>query len=71
MDKELEKMRDDYILYDKITTTVTLNIWTLFKRSEKIQWICMVCGYVHEGYEAPKICPSCNHAQSYYKEKTE
>lgn len=43
----------------------------VFKRSEKIQWICMVCGYVHEGYEAPKICPSCNHAQSYYKEKTE
>lgn len=43
----------------------------VFKRTEKIQWICMVCGYVHEGYEAPKICPSCNHAQSYYKEKTE
>ena len=43
----------------------------VFKRPEKIQWVCMVCGYVHEGYEAPKICPSCNHAQSYYKEKTE
>ena len=41
----------------------------VFKRQEKIKWICMVCGYVHEGYEAPKICPSCNHAQSYYKEK--
>ena len=41
----------------------------VFKRPEKIQWVCMVCGYVHEGYEAPKICPSCNHAQSYYKEK--
>ena len=43
----------------------------VFKRQEKIQWICIVCGYVHEGYEAPKICPSCNHAQSYYKEKKE
>ncbi len=41
----------------------------VFKRQEKIQWICIVCGYIHEGYEAPKICPSCNHAQSYYKEK--
>ena len=40
MDKELEKMRDDYILYDKITTTVTLNIWTLFRRSEKTK-ICL------------------------------
>ena len=34
MDKEIEKMRDDFILYDKITTTVTLNIWTLFRRSD-------------------------------------
>lgn len=41
----------------------------VFKRPEKTQWICMVCGYIHEGYEAPKICPSCHHAQSYYKEK--
>lgn len=43
----------------------------VFRRQEKIEWICMVCGYVYEGYEAPKICPSCNHAQSYYKEKKE
>ena len=43
----------------------------VFKRSEKTNWICMICGYIHEGYEAPKICPSCNHAQSYYKEKKE
>lgn len=41
----------------------------VFKRPEKTKWICMVCGYIYEGYEAPKICPSCNHAQSYYKEK--
>lgn len=41
----------------------------VFKRPEKTKWICMVCGYIHEGYEAPRICPSCNHAQSYYKEK--
>lgn len=25
----------DYLLYDKITTTITINIWSLFKRSEK------------------------------------
>lgn len=35
MDKELEKMRDDCILYDKITTTVAINMWTLFSRSGK------------------------------------
>lgn len=41
----------------------------VFKRSEKIKWICTVCGYIYEGYEPPKICPSCNHTQNYYKEK--
>ena len=35
MDKELEKMRYDCILYDKITTTVAINMWTLFSRSGK------------------------------------
>ncbi len=23
------------------------------------KWICNVCGYVHEGEEAPEICPLC------------
>ena len=23
------------------------------------KWICSVCGYVHEGDEAPEICPLC------------
>ena len=25
------------------------------------------CGYVHEGTEAPEICPACAHPQSYYE----
>lgn len=23
------------------------------------KWICKVCGYVHEGDEAPDVCPIC------------
>ncbi|MBO7598332.1 MAG: NADH peroxidase, partial [Bacteroidales bacterium] len=23
------------------------------------KWICTVCGYVHEGDEAPEKCPKC------------
>ena len=23
------------------------------------KWVCSVCGYVHEGDEAPEICPVC------------
>lgn len=46
----------------------TMEKGEVFKKPQKTNWICMVCGYIHEGTEAPKICPSCNHAQSYYKE---
>ena len=21
---------------------------------------CSICGYIHEGYEAPEVCPKCN-----------
>lgn len=23
------------------------------------KWVCTVCGYIHEGDEAPEICPLC------------
>lgn len=26
---------------------------------QKLLWKCSVCGYVHEGPEAPDICPKC------------
>jgi len=22
-------------------------------------WVCLICGYIHEGEEPPEICPSC------------
>ena len=39
----------------------------VFIRQEKVLWKCLNCGYVHEGTEAPKICPSCSHPQSYFE----
>ncbi|MDD5313528.1 MAG: rubrerythrin family protein [Dehalococcoidia bacterium] len=39
----------------------------VFKRKEKTRWHCTNCGYVHEGTEAPKVCPACKHPQSYYE----
>lgn len=29
-------------------------------------WICLHCGYVHWGKEAPKECPVCKHDQGYF-----
>jgi len=40
---------------------------TVFKRDKIVEWKCRNCGYVHEGKEAPKVCPACKHPQSYYE----
>ena len=37
----------------------------------KKKWICTVCGYVHEGDEAPERCPQCKVPASKFKELVE
>jgi len=39
----------------------------VFSKEETVKWKCRNCGYVHEGKEAPDICPACKHPQSYYE----
>lgn len=39
----------------------------VFKKEEPVKWKCRNCGYVHEGADAPDVCPACKHAQSYYE----
>ena len=39
----------------------------VFKKDKVVKWKCRNCGYVHEGPEAPKVCPACKHPQSYYE----
>ena len=38
-----------------------------FKRDQVVKWKCRNCGYVHEGKEAPDVCPACAHPQAYYE----
>jgi rubrerythrin len=40
---------------------------TVFKKDKVVKWKCRNCGYVHEGKEAPKVCPACQHPQSFYE----
>jgi rubrerythrin len=40
---------------------------TVFKRPTIVKWRCNKCGYIHEGTEAPKVCPACNHEQKYFE----
>lgn len=39
----------------------------VFKRDEILFWKCNNCGYIHEGREAPKVCPSCDHPQDHFE----
>ncbi len=37
--------------------------------SPSTKWICLNCGYVVEGKEPPKVCPTCSHPQGYFTVK--
>lgn len=43
----------------------------VFKRGEKVVWKCRNCGFLHEGTVAPKMCPACQHPQSYFEIKAD
>ena len=44
---------------------------TIFKKENKVWWVCRECGYVHFGTEPPEKCPSCDHEKSFYQIKCE
>ena len=44
---------------------------SLYKKGNKIYWICAECGYIHEGNEPPEVCPSCSHPSKYFYRKCE
>lgn len=44
---------------------------TLFKKEDKVWWVCRECGYHFLQNEPPEICPSCDHPKSYYELKCE
>ena len=39
----------------------------VFKKDEKVFWKCLNCGHIHEGEEAPVVCPTCIHPQGYFE----
>ena len=40
---------------------------TVFKKDEVVTWRCRNCGYLHEGTEAPDVCPACVHPQAHFE----
>lgn len=39
---------------------------SLFKDTNKDQWMCTNCGFIYEGENAPAQCPVCSHPQGYF-----
>ena len=39
----------------------------VFKKLSEVQWKCRNCGRTLFGFEAPQLCPTCNHSQSYFE----
>lgn len=42
-----------------------------FKGDAPLGWKCRNCGYIHEGDEAPEVCPVCAHPRAYFERKAE
>lgn len=65
--KELQEVEEHHNqrfkeLYDRIISG------TMFNSPQKEQnWQCMNCGYIHEGFNAPDICPLCKYPKSFFK----
>lgn len=43
----------------------------VFSREGDAIWVCRNCGHVVVGKQAPRVCPVCNHPQSYFELKAE
>jgi rubrerythrin len=39
----------------------------VFKKDSSVVWRCRNCGYLHEGEEAPEMCPACAHPKAHYE----
>ncbi|MDO4557361.1 MAG: rubrerythrin family protein [Planctomycetia bacterium] len=40
---------------------------TVFRKKDRTSWRCRNCGYIHEGDEAPEMCPACLHPQAHFE----
>jgi len=64
--REIAEVEEQHELrYRKLLANVESG--QVFKRPNTVKWHCRNCGYVHEGPEAPEVCPACKHPRAYYE----
>ncbi|NLB66302.1 MAG: rubrerythrin family protein [Lentisphaerae bacterium] len=70
---EIATLWDNVSIAEKYHEKRYLDLWKnlsegrVFKRDNTVVWRCLNCGYLHEGLEAPELCPACLHAQAYFE----
>ena len=66
--KELSEVEESHVeIYTDIINRIENG--GIFYSQQSIGWVCMNCGYIHEGRTAPKECPCCGFPQAYFKPK--
>jgi len=58
-EKQHEKRYDDL--------AANIEVGKVFLKDETVTWRCRNCGYLHEGEEAPELCPACAHPQAHFE----
>lgn len=63
----IEKLHEER--YRKLAANIEKG--EVFVKIDESRWQCLNCGHVHEGKEAPEMCPVCNHPQAYFAVRSE
>ena len=50
-----------------LALAANIDAGTVFTKDSPVVWRCRNCGYLHEGDEAPKLCPACAHPQEHFE----
>jgi len=64
---EIEKSHEER--YRKLLNNV--EVQAVFQKSEITMWECRNCGHLVMGKQAPDVCPTCAHPQSYFEVRAE
>jgi rubrerythrin len=55
--------------YIKLANNVNNDL--VFKKGDKVIWVCRECGHIHIGLAAPQFCPTCLVDQAYFEIRAE
>ena len=61
--------KEHELRYRKLLANIEQGL--VFARQGETVWICLNCGHIHVGPQAPALCPVCSHPQAYFEIKPE